>query len=164
MSSFGRDGLSHLSMSLHVQDRVFHLAPRLLDRVEVGTAGRRATAGRDLRVFSRCTSYCRIRSALAVLCFFAVGCPGRVCRNPPSIFGLFWTLPLPFQLALFNLGSFSSIWALVNFGDLRRSLFKSVFLDLPQIRSRRISSRCSKVWCLPQGCCKVCWAALAPWW
>ena len=44
MSSFGRDDLSHLSMSLHmelkpdvrhVQDRVFHLAPRLLNRVEV---------------------------------------------------------------------------------------------------------------------------------
>ena len=36
-------------------------------------------------------------------------------------------------------------WALVHLGDLHRSLFKSVFLDLPRIQSRRISSRCSKV-------------------
>ena len=77
-------------------------------------------------------------------------------------------------MALFIFGDLACMGALVNFGDLRRSLFKSVFLDLPQIRSRRISSRCCKVWCLPQGCCKVwclpqgcckvCWAALAPWW
>ena len=102
MSSFGQDDLSHLSMSLHmelkpdvrhVQDRVFHLAPHLLDRVEVGTAGRWATARRYLRVFSKCTPYSRIRPALAVPYFFAASCPKRVCRNPPSIFGLFWTLP-----------------------------------------------------------------------
>ena len=76
----------------HVQDRVSHLAPRLLNRVEVGTAGRRATARRDLRVFSRCVPYCRTRPALAVPCFFAAGCPRRVCRNPYGIFGLFWIL------------------------------------------------------------------------
>ena len=45
----------------HVQDRVLHLAPHLLNRVEVGTAGRRVTAGRDLRVFSRCVPCSRIR-------------------------------------------------------------------------------------------------------
>ena len=102
MSSFGRDDLGHLSMSLHmelkpdvrhVQDRVFRLAPHLLNRVEVGTAGRQTTAGSDLRVFSRRMPYSRARPALAVPYFFAAGCPGRVCRNPPSIFGLFWTHP-----------------------------------------------------------------------
>ncbi len=36
--------------------------------------------------------YSRIRSALAVPCFFAAGCPRRVCRNPHSVCGLFWTL------------------------------------------------------------------------
>ena len=36
-------------------------------------------------------------------------------------------------------------WALVHFGELRRSLFKNVFLDIPWIRPRNISSRCSKV-------------------
>ena len=56
-------------------------------------AWRRATAGRDLRVFSGCVSYCRIRPALTVLHFSAAGCPGRVCRNPYSIFSLFWILP-----------------------------------------------------------------------
>ena len=65
----------------------------------------------DLRVFSRRMPYSRIRSALAVPCFSAAGCPRRVCRNPHSVYGLFWTLPLPFQLALFNLGSFSSTCA-----------------------------------------------------
>ena len=79
----------------HVQNRVFHLAPRLLNRVEVVTAGRRATARRDLRVFSRRMPYSRARPALAVPCFFVAGCPRRVCRNPPSIFGLFWTLSQP---------------------------------------------------------------------
>ena len=48
--------------------------------------------GRDLRVFSRCVSYCRIRPALAVPYFFAAGCPRWVCRNPYSIVRLFWTL------------------------------------------------------------------------
>ena len=76
----------------HVQDRVFHLAPHLLDRVEVGTAGRWATARRYLRVFSKCTPYSRIRPALAVPYFFAASCPKRVCRNPHNVCGLFWTL------------------------------------------------------------------------
>ena len=75
----------------HVQDRVFHLAPHLLNRVEVGTAGRRATAGKDLRVFSRCVPHCRTRPALAVPCFSAASCPRRVCRDTPTICGLFQT-------------------------------------------------------------------------
>ena len=33
--------------------------------------------------------YSRIRSALAVPCLFAAGCPRRVCRDSYSIFGLF---------------------------------------------------------------------------
>ena len=33
--------------------------------------------------------YSRIRSALAVPCFFVAGCPRRVCRDSYSIFGLF---------------------------------------------------------------------------
>ena len=36
--------------------------------------------------------YSRIRSALAVPCFSAAGCPRRVCRNPHSVCGLFWIL------------------------------------------------------------------------
>ena len=54
----------------HVQDRVFHPEPRLLNRVEVVTVGRRATARRNLRAFSMCVPYCRIRPALAVPYFF----------------------------------------------------------------------------------------------
>ena len=60
--------------------------------LELRPAWRRATARRDLRVFSRCVSYCRIRSALAVRCFSATSCPRRVCRDPYSIVRLFWTL------------------------------------------------------------------------
>ena len=55
-------------------------------------AWRRATARRDLRVFSGCVPYCRIRPALTVPYFSAAGCPRRVCRNPYGIFGLFWIL------------------------------------------------------------------------
>ena len=65
----------------HVQDRVFHLEPRLLNRVEVVTVGRRATARRNLRAFSMCVPYCRIRPALTVPCFSAASCPRRICRD-----------------------------------------------------------------------------------
>ena len=61
--------------------------------LELRPARRRATAGRYLRAFSRRMPYSRIRLALTVPYFSAAGCPRRVCRNPPSIFGLFWTLP-----------------------------------------------------------------------
>ena len=61
--------------------------------LELRPAWRRATARRSLRVFSWCVPYCRIRPALAVPYFPAAGCPRRVCRNPPSIRGLFWTPP-----------------------------------------------------------------------
>ena len=63
--------------------------------LELRPAWRRATAKKDLRVFSRCVPYCRIRSALVVLYFSAVSCSRWVCRNPHSICGLFWTLPPP---------------------------------------------------------------------
>ena len=61
--------------------------------LELRPAWRRATARRDLRAFSRRVPYSRIRPALAVPYFSAASCPRRVCRNPPSIFGLFWILP-----------------------------------------------------------------------
>ena len=37
--------------------------------LELRPAWRRATAGRDLRVFSKCVPHCRVRPALAVPCF-----------------------------------------------------------------------------------------------
>ena len=60
-----------------------------------GTAARLEAGNCEegLRVFSRCVPYCRIRPALTVPYFFAASCPRRVCRNPYSIFGLFWILP-----------------------------------------------------------------------
>ena len=83
--------------------------------LELRPAWRRAAAGRDLRVgleagpgtaarleagscgegfasLFQGRPYSRIRSALAVPCFSAAGCPRRVCRNPHSVCGLFWTL------------------------------------------------------------------------
>ena len=59
---------------------------------EMRPTWRRATAGSDLRVFSRRMPYSRARPALTVPYFFAAGCPRRVCRNPHSVCGLFWTL------------------------------------------------------------------------
>ena len=55
--------------------------------------------------------YCRIRPALTALCFSAVSCPRRVCRNPPGIRGLFWTLPPPFQPTPFDPELFPSTCA-----------------------------------------------------
>ena len=59
--------------------------------LELRPAWRRATARRDLRAFSRRMPYSRIRSALMVLCFSAVSCPRRVCRDAPTACRLFRT-------------------------------------------------------------------------
>ena len=39
--------------------------------------------------------YSRIRSALAVPCFFVAGCPRRVCRNPPTCSAYFGSFSQP---------------------------------------------------------------------
>ena len=59
--------------------------------LELRPAWRRTTAGRDLRVFSKCVLCSRIRPALMVPYFFVVGCPRRVCRDTPAIRDLFRT-------------------------------------------------------------------------